>query len=162
MSFDSYIAFSKDIKGEAVAIKDAIEMHSFNWGASSPVTVGGGKAGISASRVSITSFSFVKKTDTASTQLFLAACNGSVIPTVTVHMRKQMGTGQGDFLLLTFTNAMVESIHQSGSSGGDDTPVESVSLAFEKIAISYKKSDGANKLSAGGDAAWDLTKLVTK
>ena len=87
MAFDTYIAFSKDIKGEATAIKDSIEILSFSWGASSPATVGGGKAGIAASRVSI---------------------------------------------------------------------------AFEKIATSYKKQGADNKLSAGGDAAWDLTKLVTK
>jgi type VI secretion system secreted protein Hcp len=162
MAFDTYIAFSKDIKGESTAIKDSIELFSFSWGASSPATVGGGKGGISASRVSISSFNFMKKTDTSSTQLFLAACQGSIIPTVTVHMRKQTGGGQQDFLIMTFTNAMVESIQQSGSSGGDDTPTESVSLAFEKIALSYKKTGPDNKLSAGGDAAWDLTKLVTK
>ena len=162
MAFDTYITFSKDIKGEAAAMKDAIELFSFSWGASSPVTVGGGKSGISASRVSISSFNFMKRTDTASTQLFLAACQGSIIPTVTVHMRKQTGGGQQDFLIMTFTNAMIESLQQSGSSGGDDTPTESVSLAFEKIAISYKKQGADGKLSAGGDVAWDLTKVVTK
>ena len=162
MSFDTYIHFSADIKGESTAVKEAIEIFSFSWGASSPVSVGGGKPGISASRVSISSFNFMKKTDSASTQLFLAACNGKPIPTVTVHMRKQTGGGQQDFLILTFSQAMVESFQQSGSSGGDDTPTESVSLAFEKIAISYKKTGADNKLSAGGDAAWDLTKLVTK
>ena len=32
---------------------------------------------------------------------------------------------------------MVESVQWSGSSGGDDTPTESVSFAFAKVEIDY-------------------------
>jgi type VI secretion system secreted protein Hcp len=55
---------------------------------------------------------------------------------------------------------MVESIQWSGSTGGDDSPTESVSLAFGKVAISYLKQDDATgAMSAAGDASWDLTKV---
>jgi len=162
MSFDTYMVV-KDIKGEATGMKDAIEIFSFSWGASAPVTVGAGTGGISASRVTVSSFNVMKKTDAASCDLFLRCAQGEHIGEVKVHMRKQTGKGgQQDFLIYTFTDVMVESIQWSGSSGGDDTPTESLSLAFAKVAIEYKKQDKEGKLSAGGDAAWDLTKVATK
>jgi type VI secretion system secreted protein Hcp len=46
------------------------------------------------------------------------------------------------------------------SSGGDDTPTESVSLAFAKVEVEYQQQD-----SKGGTvgkpvkAGWDLTKV---
>jgi type VI secretion system secreted protein Hcp len=55
---------------------------------------------------------------------------------------------------------MVESIQWSGSSGGDDTPTESISFAFGKVVIEYKKQ-GAKKgaLEVASTASWDLTKV---
>ena len=47
------------------------------------------------------------------------------------------------FLKYDFTDVMVESIQWSGSTGGDDTPTESVSFAFAKVAIDYFKQDEA-------------------
>ena len=44
------------------------------------------------------------------------------------------------FLKYTFTDVMVESVQWSGSTGGDDTPTESVSLAFAKVAIEYSEA----------------------
>ena len=44
---------------------------------------------------------------------------------------------------------MVESIQWSGSSGGDDTPTESVSIAFAKVKISYSKQADATGAEAG-------------
>jgi len=77
-------------------------------------------------------------------------------------MSKATGTsgGQAVFLKYVFTDVMVESVQWSGSSGGDDTPTESVSLAFAKCAITYSKQDEATgAMSAAGDASWDLTKV---
>ena len=58
-------------------------------------------------------------------------------------MRKAAGLdgGQQTFMKYTFTDVMVESIQWSGSSGGDDTPTESVSFAFAKVTIDYSKQD---------------------
>ena len=76
---------------------------------------------------------------------------------------KATGTdgGQAVFLKYEFTDVMVESIQWSGSTGGDDTPTESLSLAFAKVAINYLKQDeGTGAMSAAGDASWDLTKVA--
>ena len=87
----------------------------------------------------------MKKTETSSSKLFAACCAGQHFPTATVEMSKATGTSgeQQVFLKYVFTDVMVESVQWSGSTGGDDTPTESVSLAFAKVAIAYSKQDEA-------------------
>ena len=161
MAFDTYLEIP-DIPGEATGMPDTIEVYSFSWGASNPVTVGSGTGGISGGKVSISSFNIMKKTDKASAKLFLYACNGTHIPTMTLHMRKQTGEGgQADFLVYKFTEVMVESIQWSGSTGGDDTPTESVSFAFAKVEITYSKQGDDGAMAVVGESAWDLRTVKT-
>ena len=162
MSFDTYLDIDK-IEGEATAkgFEKKIEIFSFSWGASSPVTVGPGSSGLSAGRVSISSFNVMKKTDVASPKLFKACCTGDHLTKMTVSMRKQTGTGgQDSFLIYTFDDVMVESVQWSGSSGGDDTPTESVSFAFAKVTVEYKPQGKDGKLTSGTPVVWDLTKVT--
>jgi type VI secretion system secreted protein Hcp len=164
MAFDTYLDL-KGIPGEATAegFEKKIEIFSFSWGASAPVTIGSGTSGISASKVSISSFNIMKRTDVASTKLFEACCLGSHIDTMKVSMRKQTGVGgQEAFLIYDFTEVLVESIQWSGSSGGDDTPTESVSFAFGKVQVEYKVQGKDGKLTAGTPVVWDLTKVSNK
>ena len=163
MAFDTYIAIDT-VDGEATQAKHEkwIEIYSFSWGASNPTTVSSGTSGLAGGKVSVSSFNIMKKTETSSAKLFAACCAGQHFPKATVEMSKATGTsgGQAVFLKYVFTDVMVESIQWSGSSGGDDTPTESVSLAFAKCAITYSKQDEATgAMSAAGDASWDLTKV---
>ncbi len=161
MAFDTYVELTC-IEGESTAksLEKKIEIFSFSWGASAPVSIGPGSSGISASRVSISSFNVMKKTDVASPKLFKACCTGDHINKMTVSMRKQTGAGgQEVFLIYTFDEVMVESIQWSGSSGGDDTPSESVSFAFGKVTVEYKTQGKDGKLAAGTPVVWDVTKV---
>ncbi|HEY4307353.1 MAG TPA: type VI secretion system tube protein Hcp [Gemmatimonadaceae bacterium] len=165
MSFDTYIKI-EGVEGEASAkgVEKQIEIYSFSWGASNPVSVAssGGK-GLSAGRVSISSFNLMKKLDKASTALFQACATGKNFTKATVIMRKAGGdAGQSPFLQYDFTTLMVESIQWSGSSGGDDTPTESVSLAFAKVEITYNTVDAKGSPTKAGQAAWDLSTVSAK
>jgi type VI secretion system secreted protein Hcp len=162
MAFDTFLDLA-GVEGECTAtgFVGKIEIYSFSWGASNPTTVGSGSTGLAASKVSISSFNIMKKTEKSSATLFAACCNGKHFDTCTVTMRKAAGEGgQKAFLVYTFTDVMVESVQWSGSTGGDDTPTESVSLAFAKCQIEYQQQD-----SKGGSvgkpvkAGWDLTKV---
>ena len=158
MPFDTYVDI-EGIPGEATAkgFEKKIAVNAFSWGASAPVTIGPGTSGISASRVSISSFNIMKQTDIASPKLFKAVCTGEHIPTVTVSLRKQTGTGGHDvFLIYKFEEVMIESVRWSGSTGGDDTPTESVSLAFGKVTVEYKAQGKDGKLVAGTPVVWDV------
>lgn len=169
MAFDTYLIIEDGttIKGDATAKgldKPAatgwMEIFSFSWGASNPTTVGTAGAGLSAGKVSVSSFNIMKKSDNASPLLFSSCCNGQHFKAATVVMRKATGKagGQGTFIQYDFTDVMIESIQWSGSTGGDDTPSESVSLAFAKVAITYFKQDTEKgTLTKGNVASWDLT-----
>jgi len=165
MAFDTFLKIeSPNVEGESTAkdMENQIEIYSFSWGASNPTTVGSGSTGISAGKVSISSFNIMKKTEKSSAPLFAACCAGQHYKTATVTMRKATGTdgAQQCFLKYTFTDVMVESIQWSGSSGGDDTPTESVSLAFGKCKIDYSMQDtDSGQMKSAGSASWDLTKV---
>ncbi len=161
MAFDTYLDIT-GVEGECTAkgFEKKIEISSFSWGASNPTTVSPGSHGLAAGRVSVTSFSVMKKTEKSSAKLFAACCTGQHFDKAKVSMRKATGTGGQDiFLTYIFSDVMVESIQWSGSSGGDDTPHESLSLAFAKVEIEYKTQDAKGKLAVAGQASWDLTKV---
>jgi len=162
MAFDTYLKID-EVEGEVTTkgMEKQIEIYSFSWGASNPTTVGPGSDGLSAGRCSISSFNIMKKTEKSSATLFQACCNGTHFGTATVTMRKAGGKdGQKPFLEYVFTDVMVESIQWSGSTGGDDTPTESVSLAFAKCKITYSMQDDKGATKKAGEASWDLTKVA--
>ena len=158
MPFDAYLDIA-EVPGEATAkgFEKKIEIFSFSWGASNPVTLGPGTGGAASGRVSISSFNVMKKTDVASPKLFKACCTGDHYDLMTVTLRKQTGTGgQDNFLIYKFNEVYVESIQWSGSTGGDATPTESVSFAFGKVTVEYKNQVKDGKLTAGTPVVWDV------
>jgi type VI secretion system secreted protein Hcp len=169
MAFDTYMQIGDGslVVGEATATgipTGSFEIFSFSWGASNPTTVGSGTTGLSAGKVSVSSFNVMKKTDKSSAQLFQACCTGQHYATAQVVLRKATGTSgkQEIFLQYEFTDIMVESVQWSGSSGGDDTPTESASFAFAKVQIQYWSQDsGTGDMTAGPVGSWDLTKVAT-
>ena len=150
MAFDSFMYFEGGdpaIQGETtdsvLKSKKAFEIYSFSWGASNPVTVGSAAEGMGAGKVSLSSFSVMKKTDNTSPTLFKACCTGTHYPSASVVLRKAGGKPV-DYIQYDFKEVMVESVQWSGSSGGDDSPAESVSFAYGEVTINYtpQKTDG--------------------
>ena len=92
MAFDTYIKIAT-VDGEATQAKHDkwIEIYSFSWGASNPTTVGAGGGGISAGKVSVSSFNVMKKTEASSAKLFASCCNGTHFADATVEMSKATG-----------------------------------------------------------------------
>jgi len=160
VAFDTFIKLG-DLKGESTrkGFEGQVEIFSFSFGASNPTTVGSGTTGMSAGKVSVSSFNIMKKSDSSSPTLFQMCCIGDHFKTATVTLNKASGdkTTPLSFLKYDFTEVYIDSIQWSGSSGGDDTPTESVSLAFAKVKITYtpQKADG----TAGSPilASWDQT-----
>jgi len=169
MAFDTFIKFTggNEVKGETTAagMTDAIEIYSFSFGASNPTTVGSGSGGLSAGKVSLSSFNIMKKTELSSTKLFAACCSGQHFSSALVTLRKAGGTsaGQQVFLTYAFEDVLIESIQWSGSSGGDDTPTESVSVAFGSVVVSYYTQDDDSGVAKVADSAsWDQTTVAKK
>ena len=170
MAFDTYLIIGGGsvIKGEATAkgLKPAagwMEIFSFSWGVSNPTTVGTSGKGLSAGKASVSSFNVMKKSDNASPSLFAACCGGTHFDNASVVMRKATGKdgGQAEFLRYDFESVMIESLQWSGSSGGDDTPTESVSFAFGKVTIQNWIQDTAKgELAKGASAIYSIVEAA--
>ena len=165
MAFDAYLKIDT-VEGEVKAqgMEKSIEIYSFSFGAHNSTSVSSsGGAGMSAGKVSVGSFNFMKKLDKTSTALFQACCTGKHFPKATLSLRKAGGdSGQAVFLEYVLTQPFVESVQWSGSTGGDDTPTESVSFNFSKIEVTYSTVDEKGKAAKAGQAGWDLVKLSAK
>ena len=162
MAFDTFMYFEKasaggvKIEGETqddkYASKKAFEVYSFSWGASNPVTIGSRASGTGGGKVSLSSFNVMKKSDAASPALFRVCASGDHFDSAKVTLRKAGGT-QVEYLKYEFHEVFVESIQWSGSSGGDDTPTESVSFAFGAVHIDYYQQKKDGTLDTGAKSA---------
>ena len=140
-AFNIYIKTVPALPGEVTtpaAWVDAWEVFSFSAGVSNPVSVGAG--GTTTGNPSFSDVSFLKKLDRASVASLLKLAQGGHLDSLTLSC------------VNASTNALVyeikletvffSSVQHSGSTGGDDRPTESVSVAYEKITWTYYPPTG--------------------
>jgi type VI secretion system secreted protein Hcp len=157
MATDMFINFD-GVTGESTRQNFAgwIELDSFSFGASNPVSIGTGSGGAGAGKVSLSSFNVMKRTDSSSPLLFQKCCMGQHFAKAQVALNKAGGTSAIKFLVYDFKEAYIESIQWSMGGGGDETPAEALSIAFASITATYtpQKTDG----TAGSAvvAGWDV------
>jgi type VI secretion system secreted protein Hcp len=162
MAFDAFLKIA-GVDGESTDSKHPgeMEIYSFSWGASNPVTIGSASTGVGGGKVSFHSFSFQKKSDKASPTLFQTCAAGDHYDSAIVTLRKAGGTAQVEYLKYTFNIVFVESISWGGSTGGDDSPTESVSMVFGKCQIDYQPQGKDGKPQGGAiHGGWDQTQNV--
>jgi type VI secretion system secreted protein Hcp len=162
MAFNAFLQInSPNVAGEATQANFAgwIEIYSFSWGASNPTSVGSGQKGLSAGKVSISSFNIMKNADVSSPPLFAACASGQHYVGAVVNLLKATGVSgmQQIFWTYTFTDVMIESIQWSGSSGGADVPTESVSFSFCKVQVDYFTQDtSTGSMTNAGTSSWNV------
>ena len=134
-----------------------IALDSFNLGASNPITNEVGE-GMGAGKVNVSNFNVSKATDAASPVLFQACCQGKHFPNAVISICKAGGE-QAVYLEYKFDKVFIASIDWSGG-GGDERPMETLSLAFHKVQMTYKKQKADGTLGDPVVAGWDLVKAV--
>jgi len=97
----------------------------------------------------------MKKSDKASPKLFQHCAQGRHFPKATVVFRAAAGDNSLEYLKYEFEEVFVESVQWSGSSGGDDRPTESLSLAFGKVEVTYTPQTATGDPGAPVVASWD-------
>ena len=142
-----------DIKGESLDSKhkDEIELLSWSWGVSHPVSGSGGGGG--AGKARFNDLSFTHKIDKASPLLLKACAAGQHLKEATITRRKA-GKGQQEFLVIKMNDVLVTSVADSDESGGDQ--MESVTLAFAKVDLEYRPQKPNGSLDAGLHFKYDL------
>lgn len=163
MAYDAFLKLD-GITGESQKQNHTgeIDIMSFSWGSSNSSSVGTG-TGVSVGKVSVSDFSIMKSTDSSSPVLFQKCCDGSVIPTATVTLQRQVAGQATPYLVYNFTNVYVTSIQWSGSGGaGDDAPMESCSFCFETATVDYtpQSDDGSGGSAVHG--GWDVGQNIAK
>ena len=156
MAFDAYLKL-EGVEGEATrkGYEKQLFLDSFSWGATQPVQKGAG-SGAGAGRVSISDFNVTKHTDKSSAKIFAACCKGQHFKTATVSILKAGGENPIDYIKYEFKELFVSSIQWSGASGGDDTPMESISFAFSAVTVTYTEQKADGTKGAAIVAGWDL------
>ncbi len=122
-------------KGEATddAHKDEIDIQSFSWGMSHPVSSSG--TGQSMGESTASDLSVMKLVDRASPNLMKFCMNAKVFPEVLLTCRKR-GETPIDYMKLKMKNALISSIQNSGAGEGGPLS-ESVSFAFTAVEVEY-------------------------
>lgn len=141
MAFDAYLKFEggpklggeSDRKGH----EGEIAIMAFSFGASNPATISGGTKGSAAGKGVVSSFTVNKTTDTSSPILFQACMKGDHFPKATITLNKSGGDAHLPYLIYEFEEVYISSFQWSGSSGGDDRPMETMGIDFGKVKVTY-------------------------
>lgn len=155
--FDAFLKVD-GIPGESqdTSHKGEIQVLSFHLSAMQPGTAvfGGGQGG---GKVQVSDFSFVHKTDKASPLLFQKCCTGEHMASATFVARKA-GKDPLEYLKYEMKDVIVSSVRPGGSSqGGDDVPLEEVTLNFGSIHITYQpQSDTGGGGEGSVEGGWSL------
>ncbi len=152
----TYMKFG-DIKGNVSSTghEDWIHLERIEFGVSRQfVTQPGQVHERESSHPNFSEVRVIKKLDSASPELFLAACEGQEGQPVQIDLCKTGASQISSFMEYTLDNVLVGDYSIKHDNTGK--PYEEVSLHFDKIQMAYKPSDQANKEGNQIVAGYDL------
>jgi type VI secretion system secreted protein Hcp len=132
--------------------KDEIEVLSWSWGETNepPATSGGGAG---SGKVAMTGLHVSAHLSRASPQLLLACASGKHIKSAILSGRKA-GKAQAEFLTFSLSDVLVSGYQTGGSAV--EAPLDSISLNFSKIEVSYKQSQPDGSFGKAIRVGWDV------
>jgi type VI secretion system secreted protein Hcp len=107
--------------------------------------------GASAAKTEISPISISKLIDKSSPVLFINCATGKRIPTATLYARRDGNVF--DYFTLTLSDLLVSSVTQSAADGGI---IETVSLSFSKITLTYVEQNPNGAPGASVSSSFDL------
>lgn len=110
------------------------------------------------SQVQVGAIDIQKKADVSTVELVSATCSGDVFDEVTIDLVKEGKNGREVYYQWVLTNAYISSYMVHSAGAGTIESTENLSLCFEKVKWSYKKSDAKSKQQAPSEAGWDVAK----
>ena len=123
-----------------------MELQSWSIGGSNSSTFGSGTGGGKGKSV-MQDLHCTKYADNASSNIFKYCAFGNHVDTVTLVARKAAGDDKLTYLTITLTNCFITSYQESGSSDGG--AMESFSVTYEKINVSYQPQDKSGAADGG-------------
>jgi type VI secretion system secreted protein Hcp len=153
-AFDYFLKID-GIQGESVDAKHKgeIDVLSWSWGETQETTAphgGGGGAGVG--KVAMTDLHVSARISKASPKLLLACAAGTHIKDAVLSGRKA-GKGQQEFLTFSLSDVLVSGYQTGGATA--EAPLDSISLNFSKIEVSYKEQTAKGSLGPAIKVGWD-------
>jgi type VI secretion system secreted protein Hcp len=151
-AFDYFLKLD-GIPGESVDAKHKgeIDVLSWSWGESQPAPpVSGGGAG--AGKVSMTDLHVSANLSKASPQLLLACAAGTHVKSAVLTGRKG-GKAQSEFLTFSLSDVLVSAYQTGGATA--EAPLDSISLSFSKIEMTYREQSAKGGLGPPIRVGWD-------
>jgi type VI secretion system secreted protein Hcp len=151
-AFDYFLELD-GIPGESADAKHKgeIDVLSWSWGESQPAPVnpgGGGGAG----KVAMTDLHVSANLSKASPQLLLACAAGTHIKGAVLTGRKG-GKAQAEFLTFSLSDVLVSAYQTGGATA--EAPLDSISLSFSKIEMTYREQTAKGGLGPAIRVGWD-------
>lgn len=145
-------------EGPSTSHQGAIDVLSFSFGATQTASYSTGASGqeARAGRANLSDLTIMKVTDKLSPLLFDDCVTGNILKTVTIFYDKMLGDDSQDFYKIELTDALITSVQASGSN---ETPMESVSFAFQKVKVCYNPEGDDGALQGWVEKGYDLNTL---
>ena len=98
-----------------------------------------------------------KELDKASPKIAEAVCKGKVFPKVEIHLTASItDAGRVTYYAYQLTNVLVTSYEIGGSGQAEDVPMETFSLNFEEIKVTYTECDSKGKKKGNVEYSWKV------
>ena len=98
-----------------------------------------------------------KELDKSSPKIGEAICKGKVFPKVEIHVTASTtDAGRVTYYAYELKNVMVTSFDVSGSGQAEDVPMETFSLNFEEVKVTYTECDRAGKTKGKVEYSWKV------
>jgi type VI secretion system secreted protein Hcp len=151
-AFDYFLKLD-GIPGESVDAKHKgeIDVLSWSWGESQPTPVNPGSGGGSG-KVAMTDLHVSANVSKASPQLLLACAAGTHIKGAVLTGRKG-GKAQAEFLTFSLSDVLVSAYQTGGATA--EAPLDSISLSFSKIEMTYREQSAKGGLGPAIRVGWD-------
>jgi type VI secretion system secreted protein Hcp len=153
-----YLLEIDGVPGESTAVKNAIDVNAFSWGAENTTTIGSATGGAGTGKASFNKLQIDKNVDVATTALFQKLTTGQHIPSVELVARK--AGSPAPYLRYCLRTVFVTSQEQAGSAG-DDAPQESVEFTFGSMQQSYARQTATGALMSPVFSGWDVMSNLT-
>jgi len=144
------------IDGEATddAHKDWIEILSYSMGMADPEA---GATGATRRRgtVVLEDIVLVKELDKSSPKLMEKCAKGEVIPSLVMDVCRVAGESSSTYYKYELENVMVTSFYSSGSTE-EGVPVETITLNYEEITVTYTETDSEGKSKGNVEFNWKV------
>jgi type VI secretion system secreted protein Hcp len=165
MAVDSFIYFTPNAgttqpDGETsdkyFSTKKAFEIKEFSFDVENPASIGSATKGAGSGKVKFNEFTIKKTTDWASTIFFKNCVTGAHYAKVVVAIRKSGGsTAVAGMPFLEYCFSTVFATKMEWSGPGDEGPEESITFAYGKLGIFYRKQKADGSLDVAKQHGWD-------